>query len=251
MHYQYDGSFTGFLSAVYQAYHDGTSHVEKIESIFAGRSLFSDGEVISSNFDNAEKVINSLCKKCGAKTAHTLYYAFMAEQPECEMSLFYYIRCAFHYKKMLPYYKRDPLIQQVERWSLKTGNERYRMLGLLRFSELTDGMLYASIRPDYNIVPLMAGHFAHRMASAEWAIHDLHRHIAAYYNKHNIIIADVTKQEKNIKYSRDEQEFRRIWCQYYRSIGIKERKNPDLRRSFMPKKYWAYITELANGQAAD
>ena len=63
MHYQYDGSFTGFLSAVYQAYHDGTSHVEKIESIFAGRSLFSDGEVISSNFDNAEKVINSLCKK--------------------------------------------------------------------------------------------------------------------------------------------------------------------------------------------
>ncbi|WP_196594085.1 TIGR03915 family putative DNA repair protein [Pectinatus sottacetonis] len=244
MHYQYDGSFLGFLSVIYQAYHDGTSHVEKIENLSAGPTLFGNEKNISLNTAHSEKVLKSLYQQCGARATHILYYAFMAEQPEREMILFYYICCAFRYKKTFAQQKYDPWIQQVEHWSLKTSNERHRMLGLIRFNELEEGMMYANIHPDYNIVPLLAGHFTNRMPNERWAIHDLHRHIAAYYDKQNVVIADVTEPERNIKYSQNEEEFRSIWYRYYCHIAIKERTNPALQRSFMPKKYWPYLTEM-------
>ena len=244
MHYQYDGSFLGFLCVIYEAYHDGTSHVEGIENRYAGASLFNCEKTVAPDIAKAGRVIDSLRGKCGAAAAQTLYYAFMGEQPEREMLLFYYICHAFRSPGGLPQDARDPWISQVEKWALKTSNERHRMLGLLRFSELDDGMLYSAIRPDYNIAPLMAGHFASRMPGEEWAIHDLRRHTAVYYDKERIITADVAEPESNIKLSRTEEEFRRIWRRYYRHISIEERSNPDLRRSFMPEKYWPYLTEM-------
>ncbi|WP_182188175.1 TIGR03915 family putative DNA repair protein [Pectinatus frisingensis] len=248
MYYQYDGSFPGFLSVVYQAYHDGTSHVEKIENKRAGSSLFGNEKIITSNIDHASSVINSFHQKCGSIAAHTLYYAFMAEQPEREMILFYYICTAFRHIGTLSVCRRDPWIQQVEKWSLKTSNECQRILGLLRFNELAAGMLYAIIKPDYNIVPLIAGHFTNRLPAEEWAIHDIHRHIAAYYDKKTLLITEITEPKHNLDYSKDEQKFRQMWCQYYRSIAIKERENPRLRRSFMPEKYWPYLTEMTADQ---
>lgn len=245
MYYQYDGSFTGFLSVIYEAYHDGTSHVEGIENISAGTNLFDEEKIISVNLDKADKVLTGLYRKCGAQTAHTLYYAFMAEQPEREMLLFYFICAAFRDPDTLAKGKADPWIGQVESWSLKTSNECHRMLGLLRFSELEEKILYAEIRPDHNIAPLIAGHFAKRMAEEEWAVHDLGRHIVVYYDKERILTANVTEQEKNIKYSPTEKKFRSMWCQYYRHISIEERRNPKLQRSFMPEKYWPYLTEMS------
>jgi hypothetical protein len=37
---------------------------------------------------------------------------------------------------------------------------------------------------------------------------------------------------------------RRWWTAYYKSTAIKERLNPQLRRSFMPEKYWSFLTEM-------
>lgn len=244
MYYQYDGSFSGFLSVIYEAYHDGTSHVEGIENICAGTNIFEKEKKVDANLTKADKVLNGLYRKCGARVAQTLYFAFMAERPEREMLLFYFICAAFRNSHMLSYSKMDPWIGQVENWALQTSNERYRMLGLLRFRELAEGMLYAAIRPKYNIAPLMAGHFAQRLSGEEWAIHDLGRHLAVYYDKKRIITTDVTEQETNIKYSKSEKLFSSIWCQYYRHISIQERENPNLRRSFMPEKYWPYLTEM-------
>ena len=44
MKYVYDGTFFGFLTVVYQAYHDGVSQMESIASFQGSRDLFG-GEI--------------------------------------------------------------------------------------------------------------------------------------------------------------------------------------------------------------
>ena len=46
------------------------------------------------------------------------------------------------------------------------------------------------------------------------------------------------------KYSGSEEDFRRLWKNYYRHMGIEERRNPRERRNFLPKKYWGLLTEM-------
>ena len=36
------------------------------------------------------------------------------------------------------------------------------------------------------------------------------------------------------------------WKDFYKTIGIKERKNDRCRMNFMPKKYWKYILEMSD-----
>ncbi|MDR1181486.1 MAG: DUF4130 domain-containing protein, partial [Bacteroidales bacterium] len=41
----------------------------------------------------------------------------------------------------------------------------------------------------------------------------------------------------------EECYFQATWKQYLQSISIKERKNPNLQRQHMPKRFWKYLTE--------
>ena len=41
-----------------------------------------------------------------------------------------------------------------------------------------------------------------------------------------------------------EAEYRLLWKRFYDTIAIKERENPRLRMSNMPKRYWGTMTEF-------
>jgi hypothetical protein len=45
--------------------------------------------------------------------------------------------------------------------------------------------------------------------------------------------------------SADERGYRRMWKTFYDTVAIKERINPNLRRSHMPKKFWKNMTEMS------
>lgn len=44
--------------------------------------------------------------------------------------------------------------------------------------------------------------------------------------------------------SAEEAQYRRLWKRFYDTIEIKERRNPRLRMSNMPKRYWETMTEF-------
>ena len=39
-------------------------------------------------------------------------------------------------------------------------------------------------------------------------------------------------------------QYRHLWKRFYDTIEIKERRNPKLRMSNMPKRYWETMTEF-------
>lgn len=133
---------------------------------------------------------------------------------------------------------------EILRRSQMAGNEAEKFKGIVRFSELAEGMLYAPIHPTHHVLPLIVRHFQKRLSCEEWAIHDVGRHVAAYYDGKRVTIVRVESLKTDIAYSQDEEGFRQLWRDYYRHMAIRERNNPTAQRSFLPKKYWAYLTEM-------
>lgn len=243
MNYGYDGTFFGFLSAVFDAYYDGIHQVGTLH-LASEPVLFGEDRFVAADPVKVRRVLDGLQAKCGGKTCHFLYYAFLAEAPAREAKLLTYIRAAFHYQQDFLRHLQEPELWIVREWARKTGNERHKLLGLVRFRELEDGSLYSMVAPDCCVVPVMAPHFVKRLAGERWVIHDVKRGLGVYYDQHDLSIVQIPQVAQDIPLSFQEKAFSTMWQQYYHTIAIKERSNPTLRRSFMPKKYWKYLIEI-------
>lgn len=244
MNYSYDGTFFGYLSAVFDAWHQGIAQCGLIRP--QGEvSLFDEPVPVPTDTGKARRILTALQQQCGSRAAHFLYYAFMAEQPQREEKLLVYLRLAFHYKKEFLHHLSDEPIWTVRQMARKTGNERHKLLGLLRFRELSDGLLYARLAPTCHVVPLMAPHFAARYPEERWVIHDVRRRLGVLYEKHELTLIEIPQTLQELSLSQDEAGFNRLWQMYYRTIAIPARRNETVRRSFMPEKYWPWLIEDA------
>lgn len=243
MIYQYDGSFFGYLSAVFDAWHDGLDQVDDIRCHDTG-SLFSPVKQVCQDEGKAARILESLRTKCGAKAAHFLYYGFLAEEPQRERKLLAYLQLAFRLQGQFGAHLSDPVLWEVRKWAQKTGNERHKLLGLARYQELDGGMLYCRLAPTCCVVPLMAPHFIRRLSGEEWVLHDTRRQLGVYYRQGEAMIVEIPQTLADIAVSADEQQFASLWKRYYDTIAIAERHNERLRMQYMPKKYWQYLTEM-------
>jgi len=119
--------------------------------------------------------------------------------------------------------------------------KRHRFLGLLRFSEL-GGVLYAPFEPEGDLLPLVAGHFARRLGGERWIIHDTGRNMAAVFENGTWRVA-AFRTGGPLPLPGKEREIRDLWKRYFFSTAVQTRKNAELQRQFMPKKYWKYLPE--------
>ncbi|WP_101912522.1 TIGR03915 family putative DNA repair protein [Megasphaera vaginalis (ex Bordigoni et al. 2020)] len=242
MNYHYDGTFFGFLTAVFDAYHDGIRHVAHIHSD-AERSLFGQEKEVGTDAGKAVRVLQGLKASCGKEAVHFLYYAFLAETAEREPVLLYYIRRLFTWRQTWRRHLSDELIWQTRLWAQKTGNERHKLLGLLRFQKLSDGMLYGPVAPTAAVVPLLAPHFIRRFPEERWIIHDRRRGVGVLYEQHETAIVEIPCS-RSPDLAAEELCWQSLWQRYYRTAAIEERRNELLRRSFMPYKYWPDLIEM-------
>lgn len=243
MVYVYDGSFIGFLCAVYEAYYDGTGQVESIVTEEGRGSLFSEEKEVQTLPERAWTVAAAFEKDCGRAAAQHLYRAFLAEERGREAALFLYIREGFKAGRGLYRRRMEPWVWQIFQWSMAAGREAGTFLGLVRFRRLSEGLLYSEIRPTHDILPLLGSHFRRRLPHETWAIRDTGRRRVLYGKEGEVLLAEAEGAEV-LSYSREEKELQALWRNYYRHMAIPERYNPELRRSFMPEKYWTYLTEM-------
>lgn len=243
MVYAYDGTFPGFLSVVYAAYHDGTGQVEGIRRETEPQDLFYEEKWITTDFGHAQKVASSFYERCGRAASQWLYRGFLFDGASGENVLFSYMKLGFRLRKEVYAHRMEDPVWQVFQWASAAGDEAGKFLGLVRFSELAEGTLYAEIRPTHNIVPLLANHFRRRLGERPWAIHDIGRRHVVYCDGKSLVFANMTAQD-TLEYSSQEMKFRKLWQGYYQHMAIQERYNPALRRSFMPEKYWECLTEM-------
>jgi probable DNA metabolism protein len=99
-------------------------------------------------------------------------------------------------------------------------------------------LLGAVIRPTYNVLSLLAPHFARRFPGERFLIADAGRGTGVFFDgaAHEVRIDARTLSQHD--------PFEELWRAYHKSIAIAERKNPRLQRQFLPQKYWEYLPEM-------
>ncbi len=242
LHYIYDGSFDGLLTSIYEAYYRG----EDIEDIVPKDSMEENFLVqkvfISTDEEKSRKVYEAIGNKISEEALKRVFYAYLSELPGHGITILKYLQLGFKFGPQVDLNLSNDIILKMDNINYKVGMEKHRMLGLIRFKQLENGILYSSIEPDYNIVGLLAPHFASRMMNENWAIHDVKRGIGVLYNKKEWVIKDIEVAD-SLMIKEDEEEYQELWKAYFKSIAIQSRINPKLQKRNMPMRYWKHLVE--------
>ena len=124
----------------------------------------------------------------------------------------------------------DPTIFKFRRTCEKVAHEVQRMYEFVRFRKLNNGVFYAPIAPDHNVIQLIAPHFKARFADQPWLIHDTKRNTGIHYDGHQcrfipwleladeIITANTpfrAGEERGI-YDGKEMDYQKIWISIFK-----------------------------------
>ena len=239
--YIYDGSFNGLLTIVFDSYVSKTIPNRIVTSNFE-LDLFCKYHFLKTDDEKANRISSGILKNISYHALYTAYHMFLSNVINKEIYIVQYLILGFQIGNKLDHLLTNDIVLKLEKTSKRVFGEFHRLCGLVRFMKLSNGMFYAKIHPDNNILELLGHHFIKRLPNENLIIHDKVRNIALLYNKKDYIIIEADNL-KITSLPEEELCYQSLWKTFYKSIGIKERKNSKLRMQFMPKKYWQDLVE--------
>lgn len=252
----YDATFGGFLTAVFEVYERKLGVVKIIPEAEAQAGLFGNLIHIQTVEEKQLRVWRGLQKKLSVEGLKKLYSAFLSELPDWEDYALSAIRHVFSHTENVEEDFGHEGILWIAQTARKVWREKHRMEAFVRFQKLGDGLFYAFVEPDSNVLPLITGHFRSRYADQDWIIYDGKRRYGIHHNSATGEIKEVQlewtegivsgKLDATIL---DEREalFQTLWRDYFKHTGIPARKNPKLHLQHMPVRYWKHLTEKMLG----
>lgn len=247
---KYDATFEGFLSSVFYVYEYKLTLVSIKKKELHEPTFFDDSVEIFSEKQKAKRVWKGLSAKISSAGKMKLYKAFLSEIPNIEDTILYYIRKALASNINIENDFTDSSLLYLEKTVKKVNREKHRMDAFIRFRITKDEIYFATVEPDFDVLPLNAVHFKNRYADQKWLIYDLKRNYGIYYNLVEVvtvlleITADVNyKNKANSYFPLEEMQFQKLWNNYFTSSNIASRKNMRLHIKHIPKRYWKYLSE--------
>lgn len=240
--FQYDDTFEGLLTAVFESYGRkpapsaivGQQHQQMLGAYY---------ETIPTDEQKAERVIAGIQRKAGGDAYERIWTGFLSCSPDKGTILYRYIRLAMKLGEAVRLHITDERVIAAEKLASLVSKESYQLIQFVRFSRMEGGVYYAKITPDNDVVSLMMPFFADRFNTQPFLIHDANRQIAGIYDTKDWVIVS-TEDFRLPDYAPDEKLYRQLWKRFYDTIAIKERSNPNLRRQHMPKRFWRNMTEM-------
>ena len=247
--YIFDGTLQGLLTAVFDFYELKPANVKLVSEKNYQPTLLGTEHLVTSGEEKALRVWNGFEKKAGKTWLITFYTAFLSEQPEAYQDLFNLMRYVFDNPPGAIANFGNPSVLAVSQMARKVSRERHRMKAFIRFQETTDGIFYAAIEPDFNVLPLIAEFFKNRYACQRWLIYDLKRNYGLFYDLNEVeevVLDELPSQspylEKEMSSAREDL-YQLLWTDYFKSTNIQARKNTKLHLRHVPRRYWKYLTE--------
>ncbi len=245
----YDGSFNGFLTAVFIAFEEKLQVADIQRNTQSQNGLFSDTETIFTNITKAKRVWNGVRAKSN-NAITTIYFAFLSETEGVEMMCYTYIQKLMITKDKKQADFSDSTILYISQLARKVGREKHRMEAFVRFQLTQDDIYFTNIEPDFNVLPLISKHFRNRYADQQWLIYDVKRGYGIFYNleRVEIISLDLTEihfnqTRKSKAFTANEYNSQELWNNYFQSTNIKSRINRKLHTQHVLKRYWKYLSE--------
>lgn len=218
-------------------------------------SLFCEYLPVEESEEKSDKVAKTILKRLGSEFYDTLLNAILAIAPEGKsapdkadavyQTVVYALSSPLGAGVLNDL--ANPYVHRVFTLSRATEGESHHLSGFLRFSELENGVLFATIHPKNNALPFLAEHFTDRLPQENFMIYDENRRTAAVHSAgKNFMLVDASDLNQDIlgHYSQKEQEYRSLWQTFFESIAIKARINPKLQSQNIPKRFWGDTVEL-------
>jgi probable DNA metabolism protein len=246
----YDSTFEGFLSAVFQVYEEKLNDVSIERNELATETFFTEHTTVITDSRKANRVWKELARRCSAGGLHTIYQAFLSELPNIESTLLHFIKRSLSEKNHVDKDFADPEILKIAKVVKMVGREKHRMDAFVRFRLTKENLYFATVSPDFNVLPLNAKHFKNRYADQQWLIYDLKRKYGLHYDLKKVTYVALNVLEKinttskaSLYFTEDEVAFQELWKNYYTSANIVSRKNVQLHLQHIPQRYWKYLSE--------
>jgi len=245
--YVFDGTMEGLLTAIFEFYERKPKTIQLVSQQHFQPVLLDEVYEVTSDENKAQRVWQGLKKKIGAEWLLRFYKAYLSEDAATFQQLFQFSCYIFDSPTGAEKNFGHPAVLAVTQMEKSVNRERHRMTAFIRFEETIDGIFYAPIEPDFNVLPLISNFFKNRYADQRWIIYDLKRHFGLYYDL-NKVEEIVLEETPNIKTPADllygkEELYGLLWKDYFKSTNITARKNMKLHISHVPKRYWKYLTE--------
>ncbi|WP_262250345.1 TIGR03915 family putative DNA repair protein [Parapedobacter soli] len=251
MDYIFDGSYSGYLTGLFECFERSEWDATPRSAAIPQGSLFGSHRVITTDLTKAKRVQTGLMKQLGAKDAEAFFHVFLSENPSAWTSGYKLIQQVFKGRpNILKNFGEHDVLYFVK--TLKQVNrERHRMKAFVRFSKCTNGLFFATVEPDFNVLPLIATFFKNRYADQSWLIFDVKRRYGILYDQTNVREVHLTTtlaggpSAEATSFSLDERDdlFKRLWKLYFQSTNITARRNLKLHVQHVPKRYWKYLVE--------
>ena len=246
----YDGSFEGLLTAIFEVYEYKLADPVITTAERLNNSLFGTTHITHADHAKAERVLKKLKEKLSRGALAQIYHAHLSEIDGIENYILRYIQYALSTNTAIENNFAHPDVLMLRQTSQKVRREKHRMEAFVRFQLTKDGLYYALIQPDFNVLPLISKHFKDRYADQRWLIYDTHRKYGLFYDLEQVTEVkmefDLDTQNNNQLFTiHDEKEdlYQTLWHQYFSSVNIAARRNMKLHIKHMPKRYWKNLVE--------
>lgn len=245
MTYIYDGTYEGFLSAVFCIYADKrqkTAHLATNET--AGGLPFQDEIQVEPNEAHADRVSARLES---LHISQNVYHAWLYTDEDMNNALLAYIRLAIEIKGNPDSRRYDPAVHAVHRAIRRVLKEVERFRQFTRFvkagkNTAGTGVYVADIAPAYDILPLLIEFFTDRLNDQCFILRDTVRKYSLVWDTENWHLSSLP--EINDPPLPEDEEFEALWRTYFENIAIPWRKNLKLQQHFIPLRYRKNMTEF-------
>lgn len=254
--HEFDGTLTGLLTVAASVMNSG-SHPESItvrsaENGGAGQGELFSARAVASDKTLAAEVVTRLKMGEDKDAMRDVQSAFHHNHPERWTWIVRFLVLALREPKRARD-RRLPAVVALRRFAREVRQETHRLNGLIRFQELSDGMLWATITPDHDVVGLVYPCFRRRMPGETWAIYDAGRGRGLKHRPDNghpetVLVPEPLRRELQRSGELPQSvapsdPYFELWRTFFAAIAIEGRRNPEQQRRCMPARYWRNLPE--------
>lgn len=239
----YDGTFEGFLCLIQRLLSEeidlNSVKVENLRLSPWKGDLFS--ESVNTDSERARIFYKSLKERLPRELFDRIYIYYLCDTAKLELPL----------AKVLLKVRENPNawrditseeVIRLYRAEREFRRERHRWLGLLRFVELPQGILFALFEPKFNVLPKINSHFTRRFPNESFIIFDSLRGLLFEHRGRRGELLWV--EGLKIEVPKDVDPYVYLWRNYFRDIAIPERESPSRQLSKLPSRVRRFLPEM-------
>ena len=245
--YAYDGSLSGFLCCVFEAFLAKERPVAILSDDRLQPTLFSV-KWIATDPEKSGRVMRAIEKKLDGNAMYLIQNGIYSCREDIEMLMLDFLIFAFKHGRGAAGALGESTVNELQKAVLAQKREAHSFIEFIRFSEYNGGLV-AVIEPKNKVLATIAPHFCDRFPNELFLIYDKTHQSVLIHKGGRCVITDGIEDFVEPDSGAEDRFYRDLWGVYFDAIAIEERTNPECQRTHLPMRYRKHMTEFMRNES--